>query len=115
MKLITPLWSDPVGWSEKVAKTKLRVFIWALIHIAFVLFGLCSIYWLLQKAFGIPGELGDSRPLILLAIAGGAAPIVFIGIGYPVMYLYAMHRLLVMLRAQKQSPSEGAKDREHAA
>ncbi len=43
MKWITPLWSDPIGWSDWVAKTKLRVIIWTLIHIAFVVWGIIMI------------------------------------------------------------------------
>jgi len=30
MKWITPLWRDPIGWSDWVAKTKLRVLVWTL-------------------------------------------------------------------------------------
>ena len=117
MKLTT-IWSDPVGWSEKVAKTKCRVFIWALIHLCFVSFGLFAIYWLLQKVYELPDEF-HSRALIFYAVLAGAWPILFIGVGFPAMYLYAMHRLLTMLKAQKQtSPDDGEhKDdsREHAA
>lgn len=76
MKLFTPLWKDPVGWSEQVAKTKLRVFLWILVHISFVAGGLTGIYWLLKKSHG---DSDATAYLILL----GASPIVFIGIGYP--------------------------------
>ena len=115
MKWITPIWSDPVGWSEWVAKTKWRVFIWVLIHLCFVLFGLCAFYWLLQKVDGFR----DSRELVLLVLLGAAWPILFIGVAVPAMYLYAMHRLLVMLKAQQKTLSDGGdrKDdkQEHAA
>ena len=74
MKWITPLWSDPIGWSDWVAKTKLRVFIWTLIHTAFIGWGII----MFQK--------GD--------FAAGVAPIVFVGVAYPCMYLCAMHQLL---------------------
>jgi hypothetical protein len=96
MKLITPLWSDPVGWSEQVAKTRLRVLIWTLIHVGFVSGGIFSIYWLL------PMLPADSH-LSLLAILMGAIPIVFIGVAYPAMYLYAMYRLLKIVREAKPS------------
>src|ERR1019366_3128125 len=82
MKWITPIWSDPVGWSEKVAKTKFRVCLWTVIHLCFVLFGLFAIYWLLQKV----DAFQNSRALILLAVFAGAWPILFIGVGYPAMY-----------------------------
>jgi hypothetical protein len=91
MKLITPLWSDPVGWAEQVAKTRLRVFIWTFIHICFVSGGIFGIYWLVQK---LPA---DSN-LTWYAVLMGACPIIFIGVAFPAMYLYAMHRLLKIVR-----------------
>jgi hypothetical protein len=92
MKLITPLWSDPVGWAEQVAKTKLRVFLWVLIHIGFVAGGLAGIYWLLPKSH----VNSDVSPYLL--ILSGAGPIVCIGIWFPAMYLYAMYRLLKIVK-----------------
>jgi hypothetical protein len=100
MKLITPLWSDPVGWAEQVAKTKLRVLIWTLIHVCFVSAGIFSIYWLLQK---LPADPAGST-LSVYPILTGACPIIFIGVVYPAMYLYAMHRLLRMVK--EASPRE---------
>ncbi len=113
MKWITPIWSDPVGWSEWVAKTKWRVFIWVFIHICFVSFGLFASYWLLQKIDGFQ----DSRELVLLALLGAAWPILFFGVAFPAMYLYAMHRLLVMLEQRKPLSDGEHKDdkREPAA
>jgi len=108
MKWITPIWSDPVGWSEWVAKTKWRVFIWVLIHLCFVSFGLFAIYWQLQKV----GGFQDSRELILLVLSGAAGPILFIGVAFPAMYLYAMHRLLFMLRAQKKTSSDNGEHKD---
>jgi hypothetical protein len=102
MKWITPLWSDPVGWSEKVAKTKLRVFMWTLIHLCFVSVGFFMIYWSIQAIH----EFHNAPSLYLLAVLTGAGPILFIGVGYPAMYLYAMHRLLVMLKAQDKAPPD---------
>jgi hypothetical protein len=108
MKWITPLWSDPVGWSEWVAKTKCRVFIWVIIHLCFVSFGLFAIYWLIRKVDGFR----DSRELVLLALLVGSWPILFIGVVYPAMYLYAMHRLLVMLKAQKKTLPDGGEHKD---
>jgi hypothetical protein len=101
MKLFTPLWSDPVGLAEQVAKTKLRVFLWILVHISFVAGGLAGIYWLLHK---LHGDSDVSAYLILV----GACPIVFIGIGYPAMYLYAMHRLLKIVSETKPDEKSSA-------
>jgi hypothetical protein len=94
MKLFTPLWSDPVGWAEQVAKTKLRVVLWILIHVGFVAGGLAGISWLLHK---LPADSDASAYMILV----GAAPIAFIGICFPAMYLYAMYRLLRIVREAK--------------
>lgn len=91
MKTITPLSSNPVGWAEQVARTKLRVFSWILIHIGLVAAGLAAIYWLLPK----PHVDSALTPYLFLA---GAGPIVFIGIWYPAMYLYAMYRLLKIIK-----------------
>jgi len=96
MKLFTPLWSDPVGWAEQVAKTRLRVFLWTFVHIGFVAGGLAGIYWLLHK---LHSDSDISAYLILI----GACPIVFIGIVYPAMYLYAMYRLLKIVREARPS------------
>ena len=90
MKL-TPLWRDPVGWAEQVAKTRLRVFTWTFVHLCFVSGGLFSIHWLMQK---VPVDSNLSWIVVLT----GAGPIVFIGVAYPAMYLYAMHRLLKIVR-----------------
>jgi hypothetical protein len=98
MKLISTLWRDPVGWAEQVAKTKLRVFSWILIHVVFVALGLAGTYTLLQKAHGD----ADVSPYLIPALAG---PIVIIGIYYPAMYLYAMYRLLKIVKGAK--PNEG--------
>jgi hypothetical protein len=94
MKSFTPLWSDPIGWAEQVAKTKLRVVLWILIHILFVAGGLASIYRLLSK---LHGDSDVTAYLILV----GACPIIFIGIGFPAMYLFAMYRLLKVVREAK--------------
>ena len=91
MKLITPLWSDPVGWADQVAKTKLRVLVWIFIHLLFVSAGIVAIHWFVQK-------MPTGSPDMWFAVLSGACPIVFIGIVYPAMYLYAMHRLLKIVR-----------------
>jgi hypothetical protein len=108
MKWITPIWSDPVGWSEWIAKTKWRVFIWVLVHLCFVSFGLVAMYWLLQKIDGFQ----ENRELVLVVIVCAASPLVFIGVGFPAMYLYAMYRLLALLRAQKKTLPDAAKPKD---
>jgi hypothetical protein len=106
MKWITPLWSNPVGWSEQVAKTKLRVFLWTLIHLCFVSGGFVGFYWSLQVIYKFRDTPSLIPSMTFLALVAGACPIVFIGVVYPAMYLYAMHRLLVMLKAQGKASSD---------
>jgi hypothetical protein len=96
MKWIKPLGGDPVGWSEKVAKTKMRVLSWTLIHFCFVAAGFLTIYWFFH-AFD---DLRESRGFSLVALLSGAAPILFVGVVYPALYLYALHRLLGLLTVQ---------------
>jgi hypothetical protein len=91
MKLITPLWSDPVGWAEGMAKTKLRLCLWMFVHVVFVSGGILGTHWLVQK------QLADSN-LSWLVIIPGSFAFAFIGIIYPAMYLYAMHRQLKIVR-----------------
>jgi hypothetical protein len=79
-----------------VAKTRLRVLIWTLIHVCFVSGGLLGIYWMLQR---LPADSNLSLSAILM----GGCPIVFIGVAYPAMYLYAMHRLLKIVREARPS------------
>jgi len=94
MKLIAPLWSDPVGWAEGVAKTRLRVCTWIFVHACFVLGGLFGILWLAQKLQKLPADINLSWFPVLI----GGFPIVFIGVIFPAMYLYALHRLLRIVR-----------------
>ena len=96
------MWIDPVGWSEHVAKTKLRVFIWTLIHLCVVLLGCFMIDWSIQAT----RHYHETASLSPLADLPGVTIILFIGVWYPAMYLYAMHRLLAMLKAQQQPSSD---------
>ena len=87
MKWITPLWRDPIGWSEKIAKTKLRVFLGMLTHIAFVGWGLFRI----QKSN---------------SITESALIIIFIGVMFPCIYLYALHRLLRIIQKNEKDNAQ---------
>ena len=95
MKIITPLWSDPVGWSEWIAKSIPQIFIFILIHIGFVFLGFLSIANLLNDS-----TVGSQ--ISMLEIASRGWSIIFIGIFYPAMYLYAIHRLLKILRVKEK-------------
>ena len=78
------LWRDPVGWSEQFVKTELRVFFWMLIHIFSVTWGIYRI-----QRF---------NPL-----ATGASIIIFFGIIFPCMYLYALYRLIRVIRKKDEN------------
>ena len=86
MKWITPLWRDPIGWSDWIAKTKLRVIIWTLIHIAFIFWGFYTI-----KKDGL---------------MSGAPLIIFIGVAYPCMYMCAMYQLLKMAKETQKKQNK---------
>jgi len=92
MKWTTPIWSDPVGWSEKVAKTRFRIFILLLFHIYCVLMGLLMINKLLQSV----QEGQVYRISTILEV--GAFPIVIGGVFLPALYMYAVYRLLRIIK-----------------
>jgi hypothetical protein len=86
-----PIWSNPIGWSCGVGRSRARVITFIIIHIAFITFGLWSIYVLtrlLQK-----DDFTDQLSW-MSAVLVGAMPIFFIGVFYPTLYLYAIYRLL---------------------
>lgn len=89
MKWITPLHSDPVGWSDSMAKTRLRIVIYTLLQAACVFGGIVLTY---------------ERHLTSL----GTYLLVYAGITMPMLYLVAMHKLLRLLReaAGAERPSD---------
>ncbi len=96
-------WIDPVSWSEQFAKTKLRVFIWALIHLVWGFGILISANAMIQRFRDVSSDYVNTSGTIIF----GGLFILQLGIIYPIMYLYAMHRLLRMLR-EKDVQSESA-------
>ena len=92
-----PLWKDPVGWADQIAKTKRRVLIFSLVQVVFVGGGLGCIYWI----SGDVEVLQNPRLRRLVPILVGAGPILGFGIGYPIMCVYALHRLLLIIRSEK--------------
>ena len=83
MKLWTPLWSDPIGWSNWFAKTKIHVLLVALAHVGMGLLCLKSV-----------GER-----LIF--------PFVMMGVLFPCCYLCALHQLLNIVK-QKANAEQHA-------
>jgi hypothetical protein len=109
MKWITPLWSDPIGWSEAAAKTRLRMFILMSFHIAMTFLGLVIFKMsndMLFKMSNDPDLFGDVRYLRILVVLDGAMGIVLVGMILPAMYLYAMYRLLKIIREEQEKKSQ---------
>jgi hypothetical protein len=109
MKWIKTICSDPIGWSEAAAKTRLRMFILMFFHIAMTFLGLVIFKMsndILFKMSNDPDLFGDLRYLRILVVIGGAMGIVLVGMVFPVMYLYAMHRLLKIIREEQENKSQ---------
>ena len=104
MKWMTPIWSNPIGWSEWMAKTRLRVFIGTLIHTAFIILGILLIHQVDSLYHAMGDDAGTHRFMSLM----GALPLVVVGVGYPATYLYAMHRLLKIISESRpqNTPSQ---------
>jgi len=99
MKLITPLFSDPVGWAEFIAKTPVRIIFAISIHIAFVYWGFNQIA---DRFIDQPHHDVSALDLMMISF-----PITFIGIVYPALYFIAKHLLLKKIRAkEKQAEPE---------
>ena len=96
MKLMTPIWSDPIGWSEWIAKTKVRAAVWVLIHLAFILTGLLGILRSANRASSVDLEINFST------ILAGLFPIILIGFFYPCLYIIAMYKLLKTIKEERE-------------
>jgi len=94
MKL-TPLFSDPIGWSEQVAKSRNRVKVLTVLHVSFISIGLLLVYWRICA-------LGLSPVVSLATVLVGMVPIVFMGIILPAFYLNALHQLLKLVGDRKE-------------
>ena len=109
MKWIKTIYSDPIGWSEAIVKTRLRVFILILFHIAMTFLGLVIFKMsnnMLFKMSNDPDLFGDVRYLRILVVLDGAMGIVLVGMILPAMYLYAMYRLLKIIREEQEKKSQ---------
>ena len=91
----TPIWNNPIGWARKVGQSRSKVIIWTFIHLAFVAFGLWSIYFLVGKipTNDFSGQSANKLNLIL-AMTPGIGTMIFIGAFFPACYLFVIHRLL---------------------
>jgi hypothetical protein len=81
------IWKNPVGWSAKIAGSRLRSSLLILFHICLSV-SLFFIYWLLAP-------ICHQHPSVLI----GPAIILFgVGVAYPAMYVYAIYRLLKFVK-----------------
>jgi hypothetical protein len=83
LKWVAARWFDPVGWPGWVASTKLRLFLWALIHIAVLACVLLAI-------INTDGML-DARTIRLVLA------------GYPCLYLWTAYPLLRSTHQKQRS------------
>ena len=96
MKLITPLFSDPIGWAEFVAKTPTRIILAIFVHIGFI-------YWGFRQTARII-NIQSSHDISAIDLMLTNFPIMFIGIVDPALYFIAMHLLLRIMRKKKTEP-----------
>ena len=92
----TLIFTNPVGWARWIGNSPFHVFIWFLIHSLFIAMGLWFIYDKLvitgfepQKAFDV------LKPSLF--------PILFVGVYFPVLYAYAIYRLLKIIDKKSEA------------
>ena len=88
--MIDTISNNPVRWAEKVAGSKPRVSLFVLMHCLGAA-GVFCIYWLLAPYL-------HQYPIVSL---GPAIILLGIAVVYPAMYLYAVYRLLKVLKDKK--------------
>jgi len=86
------MFSEPIKWSNSIAKTKFKVFLFSLVHFAFITWGLHSIY---ETTTLTPDSASLSFGDFLLF---KGVWFYFIGVAYPTMYLYVIYRLLKVIK-----------------
>jgi hypothetical protein len=89
----TPLYSDPIAWSQQVAKSGRRVVVWTVLHVCLISAGCLLVFWRLCA-------LGLNPMVSLSTLLMGFVPIVLMGMILPACYLNALHQLLNLLRDQ---------------
>ena len=79
--------SHPATWSHSIAKSKLRVIAFSLLHFALLFFAL----WLLFDQMSLKQDI---KALTFTDLLSASSLVLFIGGFYPCFYLYAIYRLL---------------------
>lgn len=80
---------QPATWSHSIAKSKLRVIAFSLLHFALLFFAL----WLMFDQMSLKQDI---RALAFTDLLSSSSLVLFIGGFYPCFYLYAIYRLLEM-------------------
>ena len=85
------LFSDPVKWAESVAKTKVRLMLYIVVHCGLLIAGL----WHLHDSMSSKGLITDVSYTELLSFS---IPILIYGAIFPSMYLYSMYRMINVIK-----------------
>jgi len=85
---------NPRGWAEFFANSKIRVVMSISFHVFFILCGLAVTYELIE----ITVRSDSPKALIPYVTFLSSTIIVGFGIILPSMYIYALHRLLKLMR-----------------
>ena len=89
------LFSDPVKWAEQVAKTKLRLVVTSLINLGLVVFLFWLHHLLMASHFGLE--------LDFFEYVAGQQMLVYFAVILPGFYLYAIYRLLIIIKENEQT------------
>lgn len=84
------LFSNPVKWAEQVAKTKLRLVVTSLINFVLVVFLFWLHHLIISSHYGLE--------LDFIKYIAGQQMIMFFAVILPGFYLYAIYRLLKIIK-----------------
>jgi len=90
LKLFTPIYSDPVGWSRWIGNSLLFVLLWFIFNLVLTYFGFQMIYHKLI-------QIGIENNVVVDAITIAIIPIGIAGVLLPTMNAYAIYRLLKII------------------
>jgi hypothetical protein len=96
--MYSSIWKDPVAWSRGVAGSRARLVLFVIVHLMFAAFGLGVVYYFIGLAE--QGLVANSLSRMVIVFVCGL-PMLFIGVGFPALYLYAIYRLLQNIEAKK--------------
>ena len=85
LKLIVPLWKDPVGWSRRIGVSST---VWFFLYILSAGWGFWSVY----TSIIVNTDLDPQ--LVLVILVAGFSPVILYGVIILTIYAYAIYRLL---------------------